>query len=51
MLKGRRRAPPALHASHEKGSTCVLMCEGLGNPMHLVESLSNRLALECANLA
>ena len=51
MLKERRRAPPALHASQKKGSTCVLTCEGFGNPMHLVESSSNRRALECANLA
>ena len=50
VLKGRRRAAPALHASQEEGSILVLICEGLGNPIHRVASLSSRRALACANL-
>ena len=51
VLKGRRCAAPALQASQDEESICVLIWEGLGKPMHLVASLLSRRALACANLA
>ena len=49
--KGRLRAAPALHASHEVGSWDILSCWDLGNPRERVASLSRRRALAWENLA
>jgi len=49
--KGRLRAAPALHASHDVGSWDIVLCWDLGNPKERVANLSRRRALAWENLA